>query len=481
MADKKGTRRKYTLLILGEAAVLLLAAYIILCFEADAGHILPRTTVNGINLSGMTWEEAAEQLNCDAKAWCQAACVKVSFHDKFYTVAAGDAMEFDGEALAKEAMERNRWGFFAGGIAYVKALLTGYNREVFPEVKDAAAFYQVLEESGILEIDETIQTTYEKEKDRLVFTIGTQGEQVDKEELIKEVLAAVEEQNYRDVIECPVFIGSVAPVDLEQVYKESYVEPANATLDPEDHYAIVDAVTGVSFDKEDAQSRLEAAKEGERVVIDLIYTEPEIDAQDLQENLFADLLASCTTSVTGSSNRLTNIRLAVDKCEDTVLLAGDVFSFNDTVGDQNEETGFQISEGVENGKIVPAYGGGICQLSSTMFVAALYADLEIVEHWNHDLVAKYVPAGLDAAVAWGELDFRIRNNTAYPVWMESIYENGYLTVNFWGTKTTDEAVEIETETISPAGEPLEVLTYRMVYDSKKVLIREEQVAHSQYM
>lgn len=461
--------------------MLLLVIYMILCFEADADHILPRTTVNGINLSGMTWEEAAEQLNSDAKARCQAAQVKVSFHDKLYTVAAGDAMEFDGETLVKEVLGRSRPGFFAGGIAYMKALLTGYDREALPAVKDAAAFYQVLEDSGLLGINETIQTVYGKEKDQLVFIMGTQGDQVDKEELIKEVLMAVEEHNYQDVIECPVFTGSVAPVDMDQVYREIYVKPANATLDPEDHYAITDAVTGISFDKESAQRSLEAAGEGERVVIDLIYTEPEINAQNLQENLFADRLASYTTRVTGSANRLANIRLAVDKCEDIILLAGDVFSFNDTVGDQNEETGFKISDGVENGKIVPAYGGGICQLSSNMFVAALYADLEIVEHWNHDLAAKYVPAGLDAAVAWGELDFRIRNNTAYPVWMESIYENGYLTVNIWGTKTTDEVVEIETETISPAGAPLEVLAYRMVYDSEGTLIREEQVAHSKYM
>lgn len=481
MTDRKGTRKKYTLVILGEVAALLLIAYIILCFEADAEHILPRTTVNGINLSGMTWEEAAERLNSDAKARCKAAQVRISFHDKLYTVEAGDAMEFDGEALAKEILERSRTGFFTRGIAYARAFLIGYNRQVLPAVRDAEAFYQTLEASGVLEINETVQTTCEREKDRLVFTIGTSGDQVNKEELIAEILAAVQEQNYEDIIECPVFTGSVEPVDLEQIYQEIFVKPRNATLDPENHYTIVDSVRGVSFDKESAQSSLEAAGEGEKVTIDLVYTEPEIDTQDLQENLFVDLLASYTTKVTGSANRLTNIRLAVDNCGSPILLAGDVFSFNDAVGDQNEETGFKISDGVENGKIVPAYGGGICQVSSTIFVAALYADLEIVEHWNHDLVARYVPAGLDAAVAWGELDFQIGNNTAYPVNLEILYENGYLKVNIWGTRTTDETVEIETEVISPAGAPLEVLTYRMVYDHEGTLIREEQVAHSQYM
>lgn len=478
---ERGKRKRYIPLILGEIAALLFIAYVILCFEADSEHILPGTVVNGKDLSGMTWEEASEKLSKDAEVRKREAVIRIAFDGEIYTVAAGNAMEFDGDVLAREILERSKNGFWRGGITYLGALLRGYEMEALPEIKSMDALYKEMEASGLLEIDNTIQTSYQKDRDRLVFQMGTAGEAVDTGKLTEEILEAVKRENYQGIIECPKISGVVKPVDLEQVYQDIHVEMANATLDPSNDYEIVEGIRGISFDQEKAQRILDAAGEGDTVSIDLIYTEPEISAEDLAENLFMDLLGSYSTKMTGSYNRLFNIQLAVEKCEDTILLAGEEFSFNDTVGDQNEETGFLISDGVENGKVVPAYGGGICQLSSTIFLAALYADLEIVERWNHDLVARYVPAGLDAAVAWGELDFRIANNTDYPIEMEIINANGYLTVNLWGTRTSDKTVELERETISSSGEPLEVLAYRIVYDSEGNQIRREQVAHSKYV
>lgn len=478
---ERGKRKKYIPLILGEIAALLFIAYVILCFEADSEHILPRTVVNGKDLGGMTWEEASAKLDKDADSRKNEAVIRVDFDGEIYTVAAGNAMEFDGDALAREILARSKSSFWKGGILYLGALLRGYEIEVLPEIKSMDSLYKEIEASGLLEVDDSVQTSYRREGKQLIFQIGTAGEAVDAKKLAEEILEAVRAENYQDIIECPKVPGVVKPVDLEQVYWEIHVEMANATLDPSNDYEIVEGIQGIGFDKEKAQRALDAAGEGDTVSIDLIYTEPDISAEDLAENLFMDLLGSYSTTVTGSYNRLFNIQLAVEKCEDTILLAGEEFSFNDTVGDQNEETGFLISSGVENGKVVPAYGGGICQLSSTMFLAALYADLEIVERWNHDLVARYVPAGLDAAVAWGELDFRIANNTDYPIEMEIINANGYLTVNLWGTKTSDKTVELERETISSAGEPLEVLAYRIVYDSEGNQIRREQIAHSKYM
>ncbi len=478
---ERGKRKRYIPFIFGEIAALLFIVYVILCFEADSEHILPGTIVNGKDLSGMTWEEASAKLNKDADIRKREAIIRIAFDGELYVVAAGDAMEFDGDTLAKEILERSKSGFWQGGIIYLDALLRGYDVRALPEIKSMDSLYKEIEASGLLEVDDSVQTSYRQEGKQLIFQIGTAGEAVDAKKLAEEILEAVKAENYQDIIECPKVPGVVKPVDLEQVYWDIHVEMANATLDPSNDYEIVEGIRGIGFDQEKARRILDAAGEGDTVSIDLIYTEPDISAEDLAENLFMDLLGSYSTKVTGSYNRLFNIQLAVEKCEDTILLAGEEFSFNDTVGDQNEETGFLISSGVENGKVVPAYGGGICQLSSTMFLAALYADLEIVERWNHDLVAKYVPAGLDAAVAWGELDFRIANNTDYPIEMEIINANGYLTVNLWGTKTSDKTVELERETISDPGEPLEVLAYRIVYDSEGNQIRREQIAHSKYV
>ena len=132
-----------------------------------------------------------------------------------------------------------------------------------------------------------------------------------------------------------------------------------------------------------------------------------------------------------------------------------------------------------NGKPVQAYGGGICQVSSTLFAAALFANLEIVERWEHDYVSSYISAGMDAAVAWNELDFRIANNSIYPIMIDVIYSDGYLTVTIRGTKTDDSVVKIHTETLdSSTPDTLKVTTYRDVYNQNQQFT--EEIAHSAY-
>ena len=152
------------------------------------------------------------------------------------------------------------------------------------------------------------------------------------------------------------------------------------------------------------------------------------------------------------------------------------------LGEQTEETGFKMANGILDGQIVQVYGGGICQVSSTIFAAALYANLEIVERWNHDFVSSYIPAGVDAAVAWAALDFQYANNTSYPLKMEVSYMNGNLTVDLWGTKTDDSIVELATEIVSDVpGSNLELDTYRYVYNGDRSQAFIEKVAHSSYL
>ena len=247
------------------------------------------------------------------------------------------------------------------------------------------------------------------------------------------------------------------------------------------NYAVTEAVTGVDFDKENAKKILAESEEGETVKIDLIYTQPEISAQNLRDRLFVDNLSSYTTKVSGSSNRRTNVRLAAEKCNGKILLSGDELSFNGAVGEQSAKTGFKPAGATLNGKPVKAYGGGICQVSSTIFAAALFANIEIVERWEHDYVSSYIAAGLDAAVAWNELDFRIANNSIYPIILDVTYTDEYLTVTIRGTKTDDAVVRIETETLdSSTSDTLEVATYRNVYTENKSQLFTEEIAHSKY-
>lgn len=464
--------------------VLALSAggYLLLCVLADTEHMLPGTIVNGVSIGRMTLEEATDTLKKETKKGDKSAKLLVAFEGKSYTVEIGNALELDCEAAAEEALQKSRVKFPLRGLFLIKSVLPRGHIQYPSDIKDTDALHQAIANSGLLDAGTTVQTVYQTEGNQLVFTIGTAGEDVDEEALTKKIRAAVKDDDYENVIACPDRHGEVKPVDLDRVYEEIHIEAANATLDPENHYAIVEAVTGVAFDKEAAQAALDSAAEGSTVAVDLIYTEPEISAQNLREHLFTDVLSSFTTKVNGTENRLINVALATEKCNGSILISGGVFSFNDTVGEQTEATGFKTANGTLDGQVVQVYGGGICQVSSNIFAAALFANLGIVERWEHDYVSSYIAAGVDAAVAWNTLDLKIANTRSYPVRIDAVYADGSLTVNIVGTKTEEMPVEIETKTLDNAAPgTLAVETYRKVFNADKSQVFVEKVADSVYI
>lgn len=476
-------RKKHILPLLATGALALFTGgYILLCAMTNTDHMLPRTEIHGVSLGGMTLDAALDALKADAEKSGADASLTVAFEGKSYTVAMGGALHYDYESAARKAFQKSQANFFSRGLALLKSFFFGNHIPYQPDLEDTKALEKAILASGLMNAGHTMQTSYKTQDDQLIFTMGKAGNDVDADALMEKIAQAVQANDFETVIACPDVFGQVKAVDLDSVYDEIHIEPANATLDPDNNYAIVEAVTGVSFDKEYARTALDAAKEGDAVAIDLIYTQPDIRAQDLEEHLFSDVLSTFTTQAGGSSNRTINIGLATEKCNGSILTSGSVFSFNNTVGEQTEETGFKKDNAILDGQIVQAYGGGICQVSSTIFAAALYANLEIVERWNHDFVSSYIPAGVDAAVAWDGLDMQIANNHSYPIRIDVSFLDGNLTVNIIGTKTAETPVEIETKTVPPSTPgTLAVETYRKVFNADKSQFFIEKIADSEYL
>lgn len=113
--------------------------------------------------------------------------------------------------------------------------------------------------------------------------------------------------------------------------------------------------------------------------------------------------------------RAQNIRLAADAIYGVVIEPGGVFSFNEVVGDSSAERGYQEAPVIRNGKVAVGDGGGICQVSTALYIAAVKADLDIVERHPHSVVSDYAPIGLDATIVYGQIDLRIRNNTEHDI------------------------------------------------------------------
>ena len=164
------------------------------------------------------------------------------------------------------------------------------------------------------------------------------------------------------------------------------------------------------------------------------------------------VLASFSTNFSaGNRPRASNIRLAASKLDGVLLLPGEKASFNDTVGRRTLKGGFKTAGVYINGKHDTGVGGGICQVSTTLYNAALLSDLKILQRSNHSLPVPYVPLGRDATVDYGNLDLILQNTTPHAIVLTSHYAPGRLTFRVLGSKSDKAAVSIVQTRVSHSG------------------------------
>ncbi len=132
------------------------------------------------------------------------------------------------------------------------------------------------------------------------------------------------------------------------------------------------------------------------------------------------------------------MNIACQKINEKVVLPGETFSYNKALGVRSVATGYKNAKVYSNGEVVDGIGGGICQISSTLYNSALMANLEIVERRNHQFVTSYVPAGRDATVVYGMTDFKFKNTRKYPIRIIASAKNGIATVSLYGIKEENE-------------------------------------------
>ena len=180
----------------------------------------------------------------------------------------------------------------------------------------------------------------------------------------------------------------------------------------------------------------EQLQEGNVETLDLVINEaaqPTIQDKDLES--ITNVLGTYTTHFDSSNtSRAHNIHLAGQKIHQTYIPAGGVFSFNEVVGERTAEAGYDDAPVFVGGRLVPGIGGGICQISSTLFNSALLAGMDIVERDTHFAPVSYIPVGLDATVAWGYIDFKFKNPYSHPIYVITEEGNGYVKISILGAK-----------------------------------------------
>ncbi len=511
---KQEKKRSRALILIAVLCAVLLALYCALCAFGGSGDTLrDGTAVNGINIGGMTKDQAVSALTEQLAGTTSVEGTDYSAIDvvpdipdaQTYTVDLSGCLSFDVTDTVEQAWAHDHGGMFLSrGIRFLTSLGGGKSYHVAPQAADAAQVRSALEATGILTLNTTTQTTYALTDTTLDFTRGVSGVSVDENALIQKILDNTAKGDYSSIT-CEMVSADPDPVDMQVIHDALYAEPANATLEVADDgsYTVTDSVQGIDFDVAEAQSILSAAQPGETVSVPLNRQAPAIDTATLKANLFKDVLGEYTTSVSGTADRRSNVQLAAQKCSGTILLPGEVFAYNQVVGQRTEAAGFKKAGAYSNGETVQELGGGVCQDSSTLYCAALYANLEIVERHNHSYVSSYVPIGMDATVSWGGPDFQFRNNTDYPIKVVASYANSKVTFQIVGTKTDDYSVKITTETISTTAPTVQevpddtleagttqvadkghtgykVQSYRHVYDASGNVVYEGKESLSSY-
>ncbi|MBE6928280.1 MAG: hypothetical protein E7467_07340 [Ruminococcaceae bacterium] len=232
------------------------------------------------------------------------------------------------------------------------------------------------------------------------------------------------------------------PLDLDKLYKDyKCVAPVDAVCDKET-YEITESEKGWGFTMRDAYEKLSAALPGDTVVLPLTDLEPARSTETIKNSLFSDVLATYDSPHVWNPTRTRNLELASKAIDGTILNPGDIFSFNDIVGERTADKGYGEAGVYVGGRTENQLGGGVCQVASTLYWCTLKADLEVIERAEHQFTPSYVPWGMDATIYWGYLDYRFRNNTPYPIRIDASVSDGYVHVTFVGTETKDYTVKL---------------------------------------
>jgi len=445
---KAGINKK---LIIIPAVVIaaFLVCVVALSFSMPKHNVADNIYVNELNVGGMNEAEAAEAVSALIPADAEYT-VKCSGQTTVIN-AADIELCVDAEETARRAVAIGKSGNIFKNAYYALKLMTG--KETIALVPD---YNQELLDKLLFEFGTTINGVssgpqYDYSDTSLTITPGTPGQNQDTSVARNQFLAAVSE-GIKDNIEVTLDYAEPQLLNVDEIYNEICKPAQDAYYDKTETGGIVvrDEIIGVELDKDELKKAIEKVNNMEKATLPANIIQPKKTKKELEANLFSTTLGSYTSDFSSSSeNRASNVKKAAEAVNGKILMPGDTFSYNGTIGNPSLANGYKVASVFENGKTAQGVGGGVCQVSSTLYSAVLYADLSVVERHNHSLTVGYVPNGQDATVSYGSLDFRFKNNTEYPVKINSVVNGRKLTVSIIGAKYSPERkIEITNKTVS---------------------------------
>ena len=433
-------------------------AAVLLVFFFGAGILLPNDRIaSGISVDGIDLGNKTEE---EAKAVLENASFSVR---SISITSGGQTLEIQPEEIslgidpvmtAKKAFgigKSKNW--ISNSVTAYKLLFGGEKLHFVPTV-DEKQLSGILYAFGTTINGEYTEYQIEKKDQSVRLIPGIPGQNPDTKKAASEILVSVENGIYQNI---PVTLDKINPPEVseEEIRQKVNAEAQDASYEYQgNEVSIREHVVGMEITDSEFSKKVSEFNRASEVSIEVKTVAPKVTTETLRAKLFNTTLASyATTYSTKAANRASNVALAASRINGTVIPPGETFSYNQTIGDTTLKNGYKVASIYENGKTSEGVGGGICQVSTTLYSAVLYADLKVVERRNHSLTVAYAPKGQDATVSYGAIDFRFQNNMNYPVKVVASTGGGKVTVSIVGTKRDVERTVKITHAVVQTTEP----------------------------
>ena len=423
--------------------IILLVFIIFSLVNVNNTNIVKGVYIQGIDVSNLSKEEAFAEIQTYINENIPSE-IKLK-HNDYETSISLDSLSlvFNIQNAVNEAYNIGRTGnIFDNNFKILKLKFSPINIDLSFSIDDEALNNALSDISTKLP-DTVIQSSYYIENNNLIITKGKSGNVVNVTAMSEYIKQEIKNFNIKNAkLDIITQIENPSPINIEKIHTEIYKEPTNAyyTQNP---YAIYPSENGIDFaiSLEEASSILAEEKDEYTIPLKTLY--PEVTTNMIGNEAFPDKLSEFSTRYqTSDKDRTTNLILAANKINGTVVMPGETFSYNTVVGERTIQAGYKEAPIYVNGEVVDGLGGGICQITSTLYNAVLFANLEIVERSNHQFVPSYVNASRDATVVYGSIDFKFKNNRNYPIKIVCSVNRGIAKFEIYGLKT-DNDYEVE--------------------------------------
>ena len=468
---KKKTKTWLIILIIVLVLCIIIGVFstIFALLNMNNDKILSGISVYGIDVSNLTKQQALEKLNSTLQEQLTKPITLThkEYQNSIFPEQLG--VSFNLEKSVEVAFQEGRSGnIFENNFQILN--LYFYKKNIIPSFSyNEESFQALINDMNTNLPDKTVDSSYYIDGNNLIITKGIDGVEIDTETLKNDILYYLNNMSTAsNTIELPVKEKIATQPVIDAIHSEIYKAPQDAyyTKDP---YTVHPHSDGIDFAISIDEAKNMLSQPADNYTIPLQVLSPKVKTSDIGTEAFPNLLGSYTTYYsTSNSNRSTNIALASQKINGTVVMPGETFSYNTTVGKRTAAAGFKGAASYVNGEVVDSIGGGICQVSSTLYNAVLLADLEIVERTNHGYDTGYVPVSRDATVSWGGPDFKFKNSRDYPIKIVCSGTGGSVVFKIFGLKGNDEY------DVSIVSWVESTIPYKTIYQKTSSLVKGKQ-------